>query len=122
MNKNWVFHQGEIYFADLGVGYGSEQGGKRPVVILQNNVGNRFAPTLTIVPITSHTKKTSQPTHFIFQPRSALKGVSMVLAEQIQTIDKQRILSYVGKLNEEEFSGVMDAVCVHLGMKNGHQE
>lgn len=117
MRRNWIYRRGDIYYADLGVKDGSEQGGKRPVVLIQNNVGNRHSPTLTVVPVTSHPKKALQPTHFIFYPQFVLQGSSMVMAEQIMTIDKSKIVSYAGRLNEEQLNGVMEAVQIHLGLR-----
>lgn len=116
MRDNWIYRRGDIYFADLGARIGSEQGGTRPVVVLQNNVGNRYAPTLTVAPITSHLKKQNLPTHYIFESQSVLKGSSMVMAEQTQTIDKQRIVSYAGRMTEIQFQKVLEAVCIHLGL------
>ena len=116
MKKDWIFRRGDIYFANLGSRNGSEQCGKRPVVIIQNNVGNVHAPTLTVVPITSILKKTHLPTRFVFYPNGKMKQPSMVMAEQTQTIDKKRIISYVCKMDEAQMEGVEKAVCIHLGL------
>lgn len=121
MREDWKYRRGDIYFADLGVRIGSEQGGERPVIVIQNNVGNRHSPTLTVVPITSHLKKSTQPTHYMFSTQSVLKGTSMVMTEQIQTIDKQRVLSYAGKLTTDQLQGVMEAVKIHLGISETAQ-
>lgn len=115
MREDWIYHRGDIYYVDFGSRYGSEQNGKRPAIVIQNEVGNLHAPTLTVVPVTSNVKKTHQPTHFIFC-HSVIKKKSMAMAEQIQTIDKQRILSYVGKLNEQQMSDLEKAVQAHLGL------
>lgn len=115
MRENWIFRRGDIYHANLGFRKGSEQGGKRPVVVIQNNTGNRYAPTLTVVPITSAVKKTNQPTHIVFDCKSVLVRPSMVVAEQTQTIDKSRIVSYVGRLDEAQMREVDRAVKIHLG-------
>lgn len=115
MRENWIYHRGDIYFANLGSKRGSEQCGKRPVVVLQNNIGNKHAPTLTVAPITSILKKPHLPTHFVFYPKAPMKRPSMVMAEQTQTIDKKRIVSYVGKMDESQMQGVDHAVKVHFG-------
>lgn len=115
MRKNWIYRRGDIYFANLGSRRGSEQGGKRPVVVIQNNIGNKHAPTLTVVPITSMLKKPHLPTHFVFYPNSTLKRPSMAMAEQTQTIDKKRIVSYVGKMDEAQMQGIDRTVRVHFG-------
>ena len=88
MNENWDYLRGDVYLADLGQHYGSEQGGKRPVLLIQNNVGNRFGPTLIVAPITSRFwKKAEQPTHCRLNGLKFLRGPSVVLAEQIITMD-----------------------------------
>ena len=116
MKKDWIFRRGDIYFANLGSRNGSEQCGKRPVVIIQNNLGKAHAPTLTVVPITSILKKPYLPTHFVFYPNGKMKQPSMVMAEQTQTIDKKRIISYVCKMDEAQMEGVEKAVRIHLGL------
>lgn len=117
IQKNWVYRRGDIYFANLGDRIGSEQSGTRPVIVIQNNVGNRYAPTLTVLPITSNIKKPELPTHVVLQSNSVLKKKSMIMAEQAITIDKERIISYVGKLNFKQINRVMDAVRIHIGIE-----
>lgn len=117
MKENWIYRRGDIYYANLGSRKGSEQGGKRPVVVIQNNSGNRHAPTLTVLPVTSALKKTNQPTHYVFEGKAPLKGLSMVMAEQMQTIDKSRIVSYVAKLDDVQMQRVERAVRIHLGLE-----
>ena len=87
VTKNFGFRRGEIYFADLDPHYGSEQGGKRPVIIIQNDVGNKFAPTVIVAAVTSRvSKKSNQPTHVLIDKNPALSRPSVVLLEQIFTI------------------------------------
>lgn len=87
----------EIYIADLGSVIGSEQGGKRPVLIIQNDIGNKFSPTVIIAAITSQKGKTNIPTHvFVKAGESGLKADSIVLLEQIRTVGKERLLFKVG--------------------------
>ena len=96
------FHRGDIYSADLSPGIGSEQSGSRPVLILQNNVGNCFSPTIIIAAITSVSKKSRKfPTHYHLNDRCGLVKPSVVMLEQIRTIDKSRLKNYIGHLNKD---------------------
>lgn len=116
MQQNWKFRRGDIYFAHFGDGIGSEQHGDRPVVIVQNDVGNAHAPTLIVVPLTSRTdKKATQPTHCLLE-NAGLAAPSMVLAEQITTLDKHRVLKYLGHLTLEEMRRVDAAVKSSLAL------
>jgi mRNA interferase MazF len=91
------YHRGEIYFADLGEAFGSEQGGRRPVIIVQNDVGNEYAPTVIVAPITSRAK-THLPTHLPLSNIAGIRAGSIALAEQLRTIDKGRLTKYIGSL------------------------
>lgn len=117
MDKHHDFHRGEIYIADLNPYFGHEQGGTRPVLILQNDVGNIFSPTVIITPATRRTyKKHLQPTHVVLDDAEGLKP-SMFMLEVIRTIDKRRIHNYVGRLTGEQMA-LIDAalrVSLHLG-------
>lgn len=115
MGKGWIYHRGDIYYADLGYRTGSEQGGRRPVVVVQNDTGNFYSPTVTVVPLTSNLKKLNMPTHYILKNVPGLKKTSMALAEAIDTIDKQWILKYIGSINEEQLQGVYRALESHFG-------
>lgn len=100
------YHRGEIYFADLNPVYGHEQGGVRPVLILQNDVGNYFCPTLIVTQATRRCyKKPSQPTHVVLEDIEGLEP-SMFMLEQIRTIDKRRIRRFAGKLTEEQMAQI----------------
>ena len=111
-----VIKRGDIFYADLRPVVGSEQGGVRPVLIIQNDVGNTYAPTLIVVPLTSNTeKKVTQPTHCLLE-NEGLSMSSMALAEQIFTIDKSRALKYLGHLTPEEMRRVDDAVRISLAL------
>ena len=88
-NNEPIIYRGEIYYADLSPAFGSEQGGIRPVVIVQNNTGNKHAPTTIIAPITSQIGKKPLPTHILFNGCGIPKD-SVILLEQIRTIDKGR--------------------------------
>ena len=118
MKENWIYRRGDIYLVDLGTNVGSEQGGCRPVLLLQNDVGNHFAPTLIVAPISSrYWKKLKQPTHYLIEGIQNLTSPSVVLAEQIITIDKKRVMKYLGKVPEKQMQGIDRAVMVSLGLE-----
>ncbi len=116
LRPDWHFRRGDIYMADLNPFKGSEQGGRRPVLLLQNNDGNYFSNTLIIAPMTTQLKKLDQPTHFLIRDNRALAAPSMVEFEQIKTIDKSRVISYIGKLTKEQMVEADDYIKVSLGM------
>ena len=116
MRKSWVYRRGDIYIANLNPFRGSEQGGTRPVLVLQNNDGNYYCPTLIVAPLSSKLKKTDLPTHFLLEKGGGLATDSIVELEQIKTIDKSRVKRYVGKITLEQMSGVEDAIRESLGM------
>lgn len=113
-----VIQRGEIYYADLSSNtVGSEQGGIRPVVVIQNNVGNQYSPTTIIAIITSKSKRRI-PTHVYVHKdeENGLKCNSVVALEQIRTIDKQRLREKIGHLSENDTNKVMAAMKVSLAM------
>lgn len=116
MRKNWVYRRGDIYIANLNPFRGSEQGGTRPVLVLQNNDGNYYCPTLIVAPLSSKLKKPNLPTHFLLKKGRGLMTDSIVELEQIKTIDKCRIQRYIGKIAPEQMSGVEEAIQKSLGM------
>ena len=116
MRKNWVYRRGDIYIANLNPFKGSEQGGTRPVLVLQNNDGNFYCPTLIVAPLSSKLKKPNLPTHFLLKKGQGLITDSIVELEQIKTIDKCRIQRYIGKITPEQMSGVEEAIQKSLGM------
>ena len=117
LNENWNYRRGDIYLADLNPYVGSEQGGTRPVLLLQNDAGNYFCPTLIIAPITSRVwKKSEQPTHCRIENVKCLADTSMVLLEQIKTIDKRRVKKYMGRLDKVQMSKVDDCIEISLGL------
>lgn len=120
VTKDFGFHRGEIYYADLDPHYGSEQGGKRPVIVIQNNTGNKFAPTVIVAAVTSKvTKKPNQPTHVLIDRNPAFSRPSMVLLEQIFTIDKERINSFMGMTSEWEMAQIEKALKCSLDLNGG---
>jgi mRNA interferase MazF len=111
-----MIKRGDIYFADLSPVVGSEQGGVRPVLILQNDTGNRFSPTVIVAAITSQTEKVRMPTHIKLEEKeNGLPRKSVVLLEQIRTIDKTRLQQYIGHLAPEAMRRVDDALRVSFG-------
>lgn len=117
MKENWVYRRGYIYMANLNPFKGSEQGGTRPVLVLQNNPGNLFCPTLIAAQLTTQVnKKKDQPTHYLLSGVRGLPEDSVALLEQIKTIDKSRIISYLGEASKEEMSGIDQVIKVGLGI------
>ena len=109
--------RGDIYFADLSPVVGSEQGGIRPVLIVQNDVGNKHSPTVIAAAITSQINKARLPTHIELSARSfGLTKDSVILLEQIRTIVKKRLLERMGKLDEGVMSRVDEAIAVSFGL------
>ena len=113
-------NRGELYYADLTEGIGSEQSGCRPVVIVQNDIGNFFSPTTIIVPLTSKIK-TNMPTHINVEiPELTRK--STILTEQVRTIDKSRLKEYIGKLNAADISKMDVALLTAFGITERNNE
>ena len=109
--------RGDIYFADMGEGVGSEQNGIRPVLVLQNDIGNKYSPTTIVALITSISKKMNLPVHYeIPKKTSNLPQDSVVLLEQLRTIDKQRLLKKVSNLNESQMDSINQKILISLGM------
>ncbi len=117
IREDWVFRRGDIYLANLNPFTGSEQGGKRPVLVLQNNEGNYFSETLIIAPLTTKVKKMDMPTHCYIAECRALEAPSVVMLEQIRTISKLRISKYLGKLDKKQMDMVADAAMTSLGIE-----
>lgn len=115
--KNLVVKRGDIYYADLSPIIGSEQGGVRPVLIIQNDVGNRHSPTIICAAITSRMNKAKLPTHIeISSGRYHLVKDSVILLEQIRTIDKQRLREYVCHVDSRMMGKVNHAIHISLGL------
>ena len=109
--------RGDIYYADLSPVVGSEQGGMRPVLIVQNDTGNKHSPTVIAAAITSQTSKARLPTHIELEAKSyGLTRDSVVLLEQIRTIDKKRLKERMGKLDNSLMTQVNDAIAVSFGL------
>lgn len=112
-----LIRRGDIFYADLSPVVGSEQGGTRPVLVLQNDIGNQYSPTTIIAAITSQISKAKLPTHVeVKAATSGLEKDSVILLEQIRTIDKSRLLEKVTALNHEVMDKVRKAVEISLGI------
>ena len=112
-----TYRRGDMYYADLGQGIGSEQKGIRPVIIIQNDVGNKHSPTVIIAAVTSKAHaKAKQPTHCCIDAGNGLELPSIVLLEQIRTIDKRRLREHMGRLDDKQMSMVDDAIAVSFGL------
>ncbi len=113
-------YQGEMYFADLNPVIGSEQGGYRPVLIIQNNTGNLYSPTVIVAAISGKTNvKPDLPTHHKVRAYAGLKEESLVLLEQIRTLDKRRLQEYIGQLNHADMERVNHCLAVSLDLGIG---
>lgn len=116
--------RGQIYLADLSKGYGSEQGGVRPVLVIQNNKGNKYSPTLIVACITSRFQyKHHLPTHYYIPDSAGLKYRSIVMMEQIKVIDKSRIIKYIGSVSPR-FMAILDKkllISIGITSKKSHK-
>ena len=107
--------RGELYYADLSPVIGSEQGGIRPVLIVQNDVGNRYSPTIIAAAVTSQMNKAKLPTHIELDTTCGLSKDSVVLTEQLRTLDKRRLLDKIGTIDDKVMEKVNNALLVSLG-------
>ncbi|WP_142415175.1 type II toxin-antitoxin system PemK/MazF family toxin [Hathewaya massiliensis] len=109
--------RGDIYYADLSPVIGSEQGGVRPVIIIQNDIGNKYSPTVIVSAITSQINKAKLPTHVeISSEDYGLNKDSVVLLEQIRTLDKKRLKEKIGHMSDEDMKKVDDALAISIGL------
>ena len=113
--------RGELYYADLEPVIGSEQGGERPVVVLQNNKGNRYSPTVIVAPLTTKKIKSRLPTH-VTVSGNGLRFSSLVLLEQIRTIDKKRIKRYVGTITANEMQMIENAIFISMSLSSKNEK
>ena len=120
---NHTYLRGDMYYADLGRGIGSEQEGYRPVVIIQNNVGNKHSPTVIIASITSKTGvKAKLPTHYYIDAEDGLELPSIVLLEQLRTVDKRRLGNFIGHLSEKHICGINHALLNNPAMPFSYKD
>jgi len=118
MNVTRILNRGAIYWADHSGNVGSEQSGMRPVIIIQNNIGNKFSPTVIVVSITSQIHKAKLPTHFEI-PKNKYNGIvsdSVVLGEQVRTMDKRRIGDFIGYLDKDDMKSLDEILEVSLNL------
>lgn len=112
-----VIKRGDLFYADLSPVVGSEQGGMRPVLVIQNNIGNHYSPTVIIAAITSKIAKPKMPTHVgIKAGEAGISRNSVILMEQIRTIDKQRLHDKIGQLDDQKMNQVDESLRVSLGL------
>jgi mRNA interferase MazF len=112
-----IVKRGDIFYADLSPVVGSEQGGIRPVIIIQNDIGNKYSPTIIIAAITSQINKAKLPTHVeISSEEYGLNKDSVVLLEQIRTIDKKRLKEKIGRMSDRDVDKVNLALMISLGI------
>lgn len=107
--------RGDLYYADLSPVIGSEQGGVRPVLVVQNDIGNKYSPTVIVAAITSQINKAKIPTHIELSTTFGLSKDSVLLLEQIRTLDKKRLKEKIGRLDLEYMTRVNDALHISLG-------
>lgn len=110
-----MIRRGDVYYADLSPVVGSEQGGVRPVVVIQNDKGNRYSKTIIIAPISKKMSKPPIPTHVVFSDAS-LSYVSMILCEQLRTIDKKRLGQWICTLDDKTIEKIDHAIKVSLNI------
>lgn len=108
--------RGQIYYADLSPVVGSEQGGTRPILIIQNDIGNKYSPTTIAACITTRTTKSKIPTHLWLDETCGLPKDSMVMLEQLRTIDKKRLRKYIGKISDTDLEEINKAIKISLGV------
>ncbi|MEI3604065.1 type II toxin-antitoxin system PemK/MazF family toxin [Pseudogracilibacillus sp. SE30717A] len=112
-----IVQRGEVYFADLSPVVGSEQGGVRPVLVIQNDIGNRFSPTVIVAAITAQIQKAKLPTHVeIRAEKHGFERDSVILLEQIRTLDKQRLTDKITKLDTDTMKEINHALEISLGL------
>jgi len=108
--------RGDIWWVSMLGGKGSEQTLTRPCFVIQNDLGNKFSPTVTILPLTSSNLKKWMPTHTTLHKTTCLTSLSIVLAEQITTVSKERFLGYAGTVNSSEISAIENSILIQLGI------
>lgn len=109
--------RGDLFYADLSPVVGSEQGGVRPVIVIQNDIGNKYSPTIIVVPVTSQTNKAKLPTHVkLAGKRFGLPKNSVALLEQVRTIDKKRLRDKLGSFDHKTMLKINEAIAISVGL------
>ncbi len=111
-----AIRRGDLFYADLNPVVGSEQGGIRPILVIQNDVGNHFSPTVVAAAITSRKAKNSLPTHILLENVPGLAPTSLLLLEQLRTIDRKRLRGYIGRISKEKMLEVDAALAISIGI------
>ena len=111
-----AIRRGDLFYADLNPVVGSEQGGIRPVLVIQNDVGNHFSPTVVAAAITSRKAKNSLPTHILLENVPGLAPTSLLLLEQLRTIDRKRLRGYIGHISKEKMLEIDAALAISIGI------
>lgn len=111
-----AIRRGDLFYADLNPVVGSEQGGIRPVLVIQNDVGNHFSPTVVAAAITSRKAKNCLPTHILLENVPGLAHTSLLLLEQLRTIDRKRLRGYIGRISKEKMLEVDAALAISIGI------
>ena len=111
-----AIRRGDLFYAELNPVVGSEQGGIRPVLVIQNDVGNHFSPTVVAAAITSRKAKNSLPTHILLENVPGLAPTSLLLLEQLRTIDRKRLRGYIGRISKEKMLEVDAALAISIGI------
>ena len=111
-----AIRRGDLFYADLNPVIGSEQGGIRPVLVIQNDVGNHFSPTVVAAAITSRKAKNSLRTHILLENVPGLAPTSLLLLEQLRTIDRQRLRGYIGRISKEKMLEIDAALAISIGI------
>lgn len=111
-----AIRRGDLFYADLNPVVGSEQGGIRPVLVIQNDVGNHFSPTVVAAAITSRKAKNSLPTHILLENVPGLAPTSLLLLEQLRTIDRKRLRGYIGRISKEKMLELDAALAISIGI------
>ena len=111
-----AIRRGDLFYADLNPVVGSEQGGIRPVLVIQNDVGNHFSPTVVAAAITSRKAKNSLPTHILLENVPGLAPTSLLLLGQLRTIDRKRLRGYIGRISKEKMLEVDAALAISIGI------
>ena len=117
-----AIRRGDLFYADLNPVVGSEQGGIRPVLVIQNDVGNHFSPTVVAAAITSRKAKNSLPTHILLENVPGLAPTSLLLLEQLRTIDRKRLRGYIGRISKEKMLEVDAALAISIGIGYPNEE
>lgn len=110
--------RGDLFYADLDPVIGSEQGGTRPILVLQNDVGNYFSPTVVAAAITSRRDKNHLPTHVLLEDIPGLAPASLLLLEQIRTVDRRRLRGYIGRISKEKMKEIDMALAISVGLRS----